>query len=89
MSPVRKLLFVALGALALQGVQACATDTELNPQPLPPRGENNGDRGGAPSSDSEDSQAGGSSGGFGTGSPSADAGAPDADAGDAGKGEGG
>ena len=38
MSPFRKLLFVGVGVLALHGVQACASETELNPQPLPPQG---------------------------------------------------
>jgi hypothetical protein len=38
MGPFRKLLLVGVGVLALYGVQACANDTELNPQPLPPQG---------------------------------------------------
>ena len=37
MSPIRKLLFVGVGVLALHGLQACASETELNPQPLPPQ----------------------------------------------------
>lgn len=38
MSPIRKLLIVSVGVLALYGVQACTSETELNPQPLPPGG---------------------------------------------------
>jgi hypothetical protein len=38
MSPLRKLLLVGVGVVALHGVQACASETELNPQPLPPQG---------------------------------------------------
>ena len=30
--------FLVLCVLALYGLQACANDTELNPQPLPPQG---------------------------------------------------
>ncbi len=41
MSPFRKLLLVGVSALALAGVQACSTETELNPQPLPPQGGEN------------------------------------------------
>ena len=36
MSPIRKLLFVCVGVGALYGIQACTSETELNPQPLPP-----------------------------------------------------
>ncbi|MBS2016541.1 MAG: hypothetical protein JST00_26895 [Deltaproteobacteria bacterium] len=36
MALARKLLFVTLAAGALYGVQACTSETELNPQPLPP-----------------------------------------------------
>jgi hypothetical protein len=39
MLPIRKLLIVGVGVLALYGVQACTSETELNPQPLPPGGE--------------------------------------------------
>lgn len=39
MGSFRKLLLVGVGVLALHGAQACASDTELNPQPLPPGGE--------------------------------------------------
>ena len=35
--PFRKLLLVGVGVLALHGLQACASETELNPQPLPPQ----------------------------------------------------
>jgi hypothetical protein len=38
MGPFRKLLLVGVGVLALYGLEACANDTELNPQPLPPQG---------------------------------------------------
>ena len=88
MSPIRKLLFVGAGVLALHGVQACASETELNPQPLPPQtggGENplpdpadksNGEATGGGSSGSSGSS------GVPTTSP-ADAGT-DGDAGDAG-----
>ena len=38
MSPIQKVLFVGVGVLALHGVQACTSETELNPQPLPPQG---------------------------------------------------
>ena len=41
MGPFRKLLLVGVGVLALHGVQACSNETELNPQPLPPRGGEN------------------------------------------------
>jgi uncharacterized membrane protein YgcG len=71
---LRKLpwLFVAL---LLQAMASCATDTELNPQPLPP-GENGGGKPGGGSSS-------GSSGSSGM-SPSPDGGASDGgDGGDA------
>ena len=39
MTRLRKILLVTASALALGGLQACASETELNPQPLPPGGE--------------------------------------------------
>jgi hypothetical protein len=68
MNSVRKLVLVVLGVLALHGMQACSTETELNPQPLPPTdpGEGNeGKRG--PESD----QAGGFGGSTGAPPPNA------------------
>jgi hypothetical protein len=77
MSPFRKLLLVGVGALALHGVVACSTQTELNPQPLPPQG---GESTGDPTQSPGDKNGGDTSGG-GTGAqppPSAaDAGAMD------------
>lgn len=37
MGPIRKLLLVTVGVLSLYGFSACTSETELNPQPLPPR----------------------------------------------------
>ena len=86
MSPIRKLLFVGAGVLALHGVQACASETELNPQPLPPQSTSGGEN---PTRDPADKTGettgvGGSSGSSG-GVPAnaADAGT-DGDAGDSG-----
>ena len=77
MTLTRKALLVVLGALALQGVQACATDTELNPQPLPPGGEPT-----AVGDPEDGDDRGGSSGGGSSGTsppaPSADGGVGDA-----------
>jgi hypothetical protein len=81
MSPIRKLLFVGVGVLALHGVQACANETELNPQPLPPQTVN--DPGTQPpdkNGTTGTSGGGGTSGSSGA-TPAADA---DADAGDGG-----
>jgi hypothetical protein len=85
MSPIRKLLLVGVGVIALHGLQACASETELNPQPLPPQG---GAETGEPAQtpgDKASDGSGGSSGSSGSGgSPppvAADAGAdggPDA-----------
>jgi hypothetical protein len=90
MGPFRKLLLVGLGVLALHGVQACASDTELNPQPLPPGGGTSGEPTQAPSEADDGKNAG--SGDFGGGTtptpPAADADAG-ADGGDAGDGGGG
>ena len=36
MTSLRKLLLVTASALALCGLQACASESDLNPQPLPP-----------------------------------------------------
>ena len=83
MSPIRKLLFVGAGVLALHGVQACASETELNPQPLPPQvvGGESPPRD-PPEKTGDTTGAGGSSGSSGGGpANAADAGA-DADAGD-------
>ncbi len=82
MTSVRKLLLVALGVFALHGLQACASETELNPQPLPPQG---GEPVRAPGSDNEKSGAPadstGSSGSSGTGGTSGGAApAPNANA---------
>lgn len=84
MSPIRKLLFAGAGVLALHGVQACASETELNPQPLPPQSSSGG--GENPTRDPADKTGettgvGGSSGGVP--SNAADAGT-DGDAGDSG-----
>ncbi|MDB4933945.1 MAG: hypothetical protein JWP87_917 [Labilithrix sp.] len=80
MSSLRKILLVTLGAIALQGLQACSTETELNPQPLPPQG---GEPTRSPSGAGDDEKAsdpdnsaGGSSGGTSGTPPSP--GAPDA-----------
>lgn len=92
MARAPKLIVAVLAAGALYGLQACATDTELNPQPLPPdeRGTSGGS--GSPSQDSDDNKegtaVGGSSGGSSgnpTPTPNGDAG-PDADAADGGGG---
>jgi hypothetical protein len=77
MTSFRKLLLVTASALALCGVQACASESDLNPQPLPPEDpSSNGKEG----SDSTGGGSSGSSGGVPTGA--ADAGTTDS--GDAG-----
>ena len=70
MTSFRKLLLVTASALALCGVQACASESDLNPQPLPPEDSENGKGG---------TTGGGSSGSSGANAPpdAADAG-PDA-----------
>jgi hypothetical protein len=82
MTTFRKLLFVTVGALALCGMQACSSGTELNPQPLPPSGDPRSPEGKGP-----DDSNGGSSGSTGT-NPSpggaSDAGAEGGDAADGG-----
>ncbi len=86
MSPIRKLLFVGVGVLALHGVQACASETELNPQPLPPQGSSGDNPPPDPADKTGEATGGGSSGSSGTGVPTtapSDAGT-DGDATDAG-----
>lgn len=83
MSPIRKLLFVSVGILALHGVQACASETELNPQPLPPQGGESTN----PAPDPKDvtgSSSGSSGGGVPAASPSDGGKDGEADGGDAG-----
>lgn len=84
MGPFRKLLLVAVGVAALHGLQACASDTELNPQPLPPQG--GGETTRSPEEDGKNSDPGS---GFGGETPapadtSNDGGAEGGDASDAG-----
>ena len=72
MTRFRKLLLVTVGAVALCGVQACSSGTELNPQPLPPNDPTRGPDEKGSASDN------GSSGGTGaTPAPGADAGVPE------------
>jgi len=88
MSPIRKMLFVGVGVLALHGLQACASETELNPQPLPPQSGGGDPPPPDPAEKTGDmTGVGGSSGTSGSsGNPAApdDAGADGGDAGDAG-----
>ena len=89
MSPFRKLLFVGVGVLALHGVQACSTETELNPQPLPPQGgEGSGDPTQAPdpAKNSGSDTSGGGTGGAASPPAAADAGTEGGDAADGGDG---
>jgi hypothetical protein len=85
MSPIRKLLLVGVGVLALHGVQACASETELNPQPLPPQGGSSGDNVPPPDQKGEATGAnGGSSGSSGSAGAPADASDGGTDGGDSG-----
>jgi len=70
MTSFRKLLLVTASALALCGLQACASESDLNPQPLPPENPRDNGKEGSDST-------GGSSGT----APAADAGAADGDSG--------
>ena len=79
MGPFRKLLIVGVGVIALHGLQACASDTELNPQPLPPQGEPSR----APESDDGKNGSSGDLGG-GTATDPGSSGGPPASVGDAG-----
>jgi hypothetical protein len=90
MTPIRKLLLVTVGVLAFHGVQACASETELNPQPLPPT---TGEPARSPNSDekagdsNDPTGAAGSSGGSGSPTPppqDADGGTDASDAADGG-----
>jgi len=90
MARAPKLIVAVLAAGALYGLQACATDTELNPQPLPPDERGTSGSSPAPSQDSDDNKEGsavGGSSGSSSGGPTSngDAG-PDADAADGGGG---
>jgi hypothetical protein len=82
MTRFRKILLVTASALALCGAQACTSDTELNPQPLPPA-----DPTRSPDGKEGSDNGGGSSGATNPGS--ADAAAPDGggDGGDGGTAE--
>ena len=82
MSPIRKVLFVGASVLALHCVQACASETELNPQPLPPQGSSGGEN---PTRDPADKtgETTGVGGSSGVPANAADAGT-DGDAGDSG-----
>lgn len=80
MSPIRKLLLVGVGVVALQGLQACASETELNPQPLPPQG--GAETGQPPQTPGDKASDGtGSSGTGGTPPAAVDGGADGADGG--------
>ena len=85
MRSLRKLLLVGVGVLSLHGLQACASETDLNPQPLPPGGSSGGgEQTPVPETgDKNGDTTGGSSGSSGTsGSPAAAADAgTDGDAG--------
>ncbi len=89
MSLFRKLLIVGVGVLALHGVEACSTETGLNPQPLPPQGgESSGDptQSPSPAKDPGDDTTG-AGGTSGTATPpqgASDAGAEGGDAADGG-----
>lgn len=99
MASVRRILFALAAAGALYGVQACTSETELNPQPLPPgpedpaqgaRDSENSDGkgtvgGGASSSGGSSSGSSGSSGTSGSPAPNPDGGT-DGDAADGGGG---
>jgi len=81
MTSLRKLLLVTASALALCGLQACASESDLNPQPLPPEDpRDNGKEG----SDTVGGGSSGSSGAAPTGA--ADAGADGSDGGGGGDG---
>ncbi len=85
MNPVRKLLFVCAGVVALCGVQACSSETELNPQPLPPAGSSGDEKTRNPNDEAasdKDGQMGGGTSPLPNASP--DAGAEGGDAADAG-----
>jgi hypothetical protein len=77
----RKLLLVGVGVVALHGLQACASETELNPQPLPPGDETARAPEGA-SDDGTNQGTGGS--GSDPAPPAADAGTEGGDASDGG-----
>ena len=82
MTAFRKLLLVTVGAIALCGVQACSSGTELNPQPLPPADPHE-----PGSADKGATNGGASSGSSGASTPApsgADAGAEGGDASDCG-----
>lgn len=86
MSPIRKWLLVGVGAFALHGLQACTSETELNPQPLPPQG------GDSTRSPTEEPAGGADKNGTSSGvpapppTPARDAGAEGGDAADGGNG---
>ena len=82
----KKLLWIAL-LLALGGMGACATDTELNPQPLPP-GQNGDRKNGEDGENAPSTGAGGGSSGSNAGPSDASA-APDSDAGTTDSGDAG
>jgi hypothetical protein len=90
MRSLRKLLLVGVGVLALHGLQACASESDLNPQPLPPQGGEETPNPTPPVDKTGDNTSGGSSGSSGSsGSPAAavDGGSDGAaDGGDAGEG---
>jgi uncharacterized membrane protein YgcG len=85
MSPIRKLLLVGVGVLALHSLQACANETELNPQPLPPQGSTD------PAPPPDQKNDGTSGGGTSSGSSGSSGATPasDADGGDGGPDGGG
>jgi hypothetical protein len=82
MSPIRKLLLVAVGVLALYGLEACTSETELNPQPLPPQGGTSGEPARDPNGKASDGTPTG--GGTGTTPPPIPATPSDAGAADSG-----
>ena len=86
MGLIRKLLFVGVGVFALHGLQACSTETELNPQPLPPGSEPA--RSPEPEGAADDKTGGPNGGSSGTNPPplSSDAGTEGGDASEGGDG---
>lgn len=78
MTSFRKLLLVTASALALCGVQACASESDLNPQPLPPEDPRDNGKGGG------DTTGAGSSGSSGATTPTGSQDAAATDAADAG-----
>jgi uncharacterized membrane protein YgcG len=92
MRPLHRVLFVLAALAAIQGVQACASETPdpgLNPQPLPPEDQKDNTREPEGAQDPNTGVGGGATSGSSSSGGSSGSPVADGDAGDGGGGDSG